>query len=123
MRDKLLALTDFLVERKDAEGLRLLREVTFDLFCSEFEVENLSLIELNDYISDALTEINRGTSSEEILALPIRKLIDDYSILIYFPFYIATANRIKQLFNDSSSIPVNSSQARRTLRIFGRRAA
>lgn len=78
MRDKLLALTDFLVERKDAEGLRLLREVTFDLFCSEFEVENLSLIELNDYISDALTEINIGTSSEEILALPIRKLIDDY---------------------------------------------
>ena len=56
----------------------MLREVTFDLFCSEFEVENLSLIELNDYISDALTEINRGTSSEEILALPIRKLIDDY---------------------------------------------
>ena len=78
MRDKLLALTDFLVERKDAEGLRLLREVTFDLFCSEFEVENLSLIELNDYISDALTEINIGTSSEEILALPIRKLIDDF---------------------------------------------
>ena len=36
MRDKLLALTDFLVKRKDAEGLRLLREVTFDLFCSEF---------------------------------------------------------------------------------------
>ena len=71
MRDKLLALTDFLVKRKDAEGLRLLREVTFDLFCSEFEVENLSLI-------DALTEINRGTSSEEILVLPIRKLIDDY---------------------------------------------
>ena len=78
MRDKLLALTDFLVKRKDAEGLRLLREVTFDLFCSEFEVENLSLIELNDYISDALTEINRVTSSEEILVLPIRKLIDDY---------------------------------------------
>lgn len=78
MRDKLLALTDFLVKRKDTEGLRLLREVTFDLFCSEFEVENLSLIELNDYISDALTEINRGASSEEILALPIRKLIDDF---------------------------------------------
>ena len=32
MRDKLLALTDFLVKRKDAEGLRLLREVTFDFF-------------------------------------------------------------------------------------------
>ena len=78
MRDKLLALTDFLVKKKDAEGLRLLREVTFDLFCSEFAVENLSLIELNDYISDALTEINKGTSSEEILALPIRKLIDDF---------------------------------------------
>lgn len=78
MRDKLLALADLLVERKDTEGLRLLREVTFDLFCSEFEVENLSLIELNDYISDALTEISRGASSEEILTLPIRKLIDDY---------------------------------------------
>lgn len=78
MKNKLLVLTDFLVEREDTEGLRLLREVTFDLFCSEFEVENLSLIELNDYISDALTEINRGTSSEEILALPIRKLIDDF---------------------------------------------
>ncbi len=78
MKNKLLALTDFLVEREDTEGLRLLREVTFDLFCSEFEVENLSLIELNDYISDALTEINRGTSLEEILALPIRKLIDDF---------------------------------------------
>lgn len=78
MKNKLLVLTDFLVEREDTEGLRLLREATFDLFCSEFEVENLSLIELNDYISDALTEINRGTSSEEILALPIRKLIDDF---------------------------------------------
>lgn len=32
MRDKLLALTDFLVKKKDAEGLRLLREVTFDCF-------------------------------------------------------------------------------------------
>ena len=78
MGGEVLALTDFLVKKKEAEGLRLLREVTFDLFCSEFEVENLSLIELNDYISDALTEINRGTSSEEILVLPIHKLIDDF---------------------------------------------
>ena len=77
MKNKLLALTDFLVERKDTEGLRLLREVTFELFCSDFEVENLSLIELNDYLSDALTEIRNGKSPKEILELPIRKLIDD----------------------------------------------
>ena len=46
MKNKLLALTDFLVERKDAEGLRLLQEVTFELFCPGFEVKNLSLIAL-----------------------------------------------------------------------------
>lgn len=96
MKNKLLALTDFLVEREDTEGLRLLREVTFDLFCSEFEVENLSLIELNDYISDALTEINRGTSSEEILALPIRKLIDYFQIFaLLLSVHRPTANHIK----------------------------
>lgn len=78
MREELLALADLLVKRKDTEGLRSLREITFGLFCSGFEVENLSLIEFNDYLSDALTEISNGKSPEEILNLPLRKLIDEF---------------------------------------------
>lgn len=78
MRDKLLTLTDLLVKKKDTEGLTLLREVTLELFYSGFEVENLSLIELNDYIGDAKSAIEKGKDPEEIIALPIRKLMDTY---------------------------------------------
>lgn len=78
MRDKLLTLTDLLVKKKDTEGLTLLREVTLELFYSGFEVENLSLIELNDYIGDAKSAIEEGKDPEGIIALPIRKLMDTY---------------------------------------------
>lgn len=78
MRDKLLALTDSLVKKQDAENLALLREVTLELFFSGFEVENLSLIELNDYIGDAEDAIKEGKSPEEVAAMPLRKLIDEY---------------------------------------------
>lgn len=76
MKDKLLGLIDSLVKKKDIEGLNLLRNVILELSFSGFEINNLSLIELNEYIDEAQAAIEIGKTTEEILALPIRQLFD-----------------------------------------------
>ena len=76
IKTKLLTLVDTLARKDDKESLALLREITFELHSSGFRVENLSLIELNEYIDEIQILLENRESSDEIIALPIRKLID-----------------------------------------------
>lgn len=76
IKTKLLTLVDTLARRDDKESLALLREITFELHSSGFRVKNLSLIELNEYIDEIQILLENRKISDEIIALPIHKLID-----------------------------------------------
>ena len=53
MKHDLLTLTDSLILQKDVDDLVRLRHIILELYSSGFEVEKLSLIELNEYIDEA----------------------------------------------------------------------
>ena len=74
MKDDLLALTDSLILQKDVDDLVRLRHIILELYSSGFEVEKLSLIELNEYIDEACAALEANKDPKEIVNLKIRQL-------------------------------------------------
>lgn len=76
MKDSLLKLTDLLIRKKDIESLTALRSVVAKFHASGFVIPDLSLIELNEYIDEAISAIKTNKIPNDILKLPIRRLLD-----------------------------------------------
>ena len=74
MKHDLLTLTDSLILQKDVDDLVRLRHIILELYSSEFEVEKLSLIELNEYIDEGCAALEENKDPKEIVNLKIRQL-------------------------------------------------
>ncbi|MFC2317492.1 MAG: hypothetical protein ACFNNB_03055 [Candidatus Saccharimonas sp.] len=74
MKHDLLTLTDSLILQKDVDDLVRLRHIILELYSSGFEVEKLSLIELNEYIDEAGAALEENKDPKEIVNLKIRQL-------------------------------------------------
>jgi len=74
MKHDLLTLTDSLILQKDVDDLVRLRHIILELYSSGFEVEKLSLIELNEYIDEAGVALEENRDPKEIVNLRIRQL-------------------------------------------------
>ena len=74
MKHDLLTLIDSLILQKDVDDLVRLRHIILELYSSGFEVEKLSLIELNEYIDEACAALEENKDPKEIVNLKIRQL-------------------------------------------------
>lgn len=70
----LLAVADALVEAGNLEALHALRGALTKLILGE--MTNASLVEINEYVTEAVTLLEGGKAPEEIKVATIRELID-----------------------------------------------
>ena len=73
----LLKMADSLVETKNIEALDALSRVLPQLILANITDKNLSIIEIQDYINDAISSFEVGKSPAEVRLLTIRKLIEE----------------------------------------------
>lgn len=74
---KLLQLTDTFVENKDITSLKTLSAIITELILNHAQDTSISLIEINEYIGEAIAHLEMGSSLDDIKNLAVRQLIVD----------------------------------------------
>ncbi len=69
-------LVDHLVESRDVTGLKKMRDLNVNFIINSVTIKDISLIELNEYIDEAVVMLEDKKDAVDILSLPLRKLID-----------------------------------------------
>lgn len=73
----LLAVADALVDAGNLEVLHALHGALTKLILGDIAHESISLVEINEYISEALSLLEGGRTPEEVKVSSIRGLIDE----------------------------------------------
>lgn len=73
----LLAVADALVEHHDVNALRSFNRALVELILANVTGEDVSLIEINEYISEAIGKLTNGRTPAEVKASSIRRLLSD----------------------------------------------
>lgn len=71
----LLLVSDTLVQSGDTSALKALHAVLVDMELKGYTADDVSLIEINEYVDMAIEALNQGKTAEEIKALSIRRLL------------------------------------------------
>lgn len=72
-----LAVADALVEARDADALGKLGDVLTTLILANIAGDDVSLIEINEYIGEACELLEAGKAPADVKASSIRRLLND----------------------------------------------
>ncbi len=108
---KILMFIDSLIQNEDTLSLVALRDIFDDLIRSNYHIDKISFIDLNKYLDKAINMLRSGESSQDIINLPIRRVLEsDYSEdNLYVRDYTSTdytmAREIKQMVDENPDNP------------------